>query len=286
MPLEILPSTLYSLPSCELVLQSKKSSLFHKSLSSSLVNKKMYLSTMAILLVEKGEQIVHNYDGSKLTVAENEIVILPKDIYVVSDFVTEQELFEASIFFIDEELIKKFLLFYTEENKYENSENKLCKVFSNSEINDYICSLFTTYRKYNLPSLHEVKIIEFLLLLVNIDKNKYLVSSFLKPVRKRGIKKFMDDNYLGSLKVNDYASLTGRSVSTFNREFKRIYGTTPNKWLTHKRLEKSSELLKDTNMTVTEVSMEIGYENVSHFIKAYKQLFGNTPRRHKSENSD
>ncbi|WP_223670527.1 helix-turn-helix domain-containing protein [Kangiella shandongensis] len=95
----------------------------------------------------------------------------------------------------------------------------------------------------------------------------------------------MESNYLGNLKVSDYAALTGRSLSTFTREFKRLYGTSPNKWLIQKRLEKSSELLEKTSMSVTEVAMEVGYENVSHFIKAYKRLFDTTPKRYKSENN-
>jgi hypothetical protein len=101
MPLEILPNALYSLSSCKVVIQSKKSVLFHKSISSNLVDKKMYISSLAVLLVVKGEQVIHNYDSSSLAVSENEIILLPKDLYIVSDFVTEQNIFEAFVFFVD-----------------------------------------------------------------------------------------------------------------------------------------------------------------------------------------
>jgi transcriptional regulator GlxA family with amidase domain len=96
----------------------------------------------------------------------------------------------------------------------------------------------------------------------------------------------MEDNYLGNLKINDYAILTGRSVSTFTREFKRLYGITPNKWLIKKRLKKAHDLLNDTNMNVTQVSMEVGYENISHFIKAYKEVYGVTPKLTKNITND
>ncbi|WP_223671199.1 hypothetical protein [Kangiella shandongensis] len=178
MPLEILPASLHSLSSCELLLQSKESSLFHKTLTSSLINKKMYLSSIAILLVKKGQQVVHNYDSANLTVAENEIVILPKDIYVVSDFVTEEHHFEAFICFVDDELIKKFLVFHTPGSGVNQKESKLCKVRSNQQINRYIDLLFDTYRtKHSSPSsLHELKLIEFLLLLVDSDDDTKVIS--------------------------------------------------------------------------------------------------------------
>ena len=105
MILEILPSSLYDLPNIEVILKNKASSIIFKSLSENLENKKMFLSSVAILLVMKGEQIIQNYDKTDLIVRENEMVILPKDLYVVSDFVTKQEKFEAFIFFIDDQLI-------------------------------------------------------------------------------------------------------------------------------------------------------------------------------------
>ena len=110
------------------------------------------------------------------------------------------------------------------------------------------------------------------------DNSKAFISSLVSSIQKRSIKKFMEENYLNNLNINDYALLTGRSISTFNREFKSLYGTTPKKWLITKRLNKSHEILKNTNLNVTEVSMEVGYENVSHFIDAYKKTYGITPK--------
>ncbi|MBL4673950.1 MAG: helix-turn-helix transcriptional regulator, partial [Arenicella sp.] len=86
------------------------------------------------------------------------------------------------------------------------------------------------------------------------------------------------ENYLSNLKISDYAILTGRSDSTFNRDFKRLFGTTPKKWLITKRLSKSHQLLCNTELNVTQVAIEVGYENVSHFIAAYKKTYGVTPK--------
>jgi AraC-like DNA-binding protein len=242
---------------------------------------------MAILLVEKGEQVIQKHDHPPITVTEKEIVVLPKDLYVVSDFVTKDSIFKAVVFFIDDELIKKFLLFYTEGNRSLKLDCEIKKVKSNSQVIRYLNSLISVYKgqKYNRSHV-EVKIIEFLLLLSSCSENKEFISTLIGPVKKRGIRKFMETHYLENLKIEDYAALTGRSISTFNREFKKFYAVTPNKWLIEKRLEKSRELLRNTNLSVTDVSIDVGYENLSHFISAYKKRYGITPKLDKTKNSD
>ena len=279
MILEILPSSLYSSSNIEVLLKHNASSIIYKSLSESLVNKKMYLSSVAILLVMNGEQVIKGYDGVDLVVKENEMVILPKDLYVVSDFVINNKNFEAFVFFIDDLLIKKFLLINSTNLNTNKLKNKAQKTKITSKVSKYIRSLREIYQNStNNKALLEIKVLEFLLLLELQDSSKLLILNLINPIKKRNIKEFMEDNYLENLKLNDYATLTGRSISTFNREFKRLYGTTPNKWLIEKRLSKAHELLNDTTLNVTQVSMDVGYENISHFIKAYKKTYGITPK--------
>lgn len=279
MILEILPNSLYGSPNIEVLLKNNTSSIISKFLSKNLVNKRMYLSTVAILLVLKGEQIIKDYDGADLTIKENEMVLLPKNLYVVSDFVTSQNKFEAVIFFMDDLLIKKYLLLHIEKPNKNKLKNRVVKTEITTQVSKYIHSLSEIYKNTtNNQALLEIKVLEFLLLLELQDNSKALISSLTSPIKKRNIKEFMNENYLGNLKINDYAILTGRSVSTFNRDFKRLYGTTPNKWLIRKRLSKSHELLNNTNLNVTQVSMEVGYENVSHYIEAYKKTYGVTPK--------
>jgi len=287
MILEILPSSLYDLSNIEVILKNKSSSVMFKSLSENLENKKMYLSSVAILLVMKGEQIIQNYEKTDLVVKENEMVILPKDLYVVSDFVTNQDNFEAFIFFIDAALINKFLLVNATKQNEDKIENTVVKAKITHQIHLFICSLTELYKdRQNDQALLELKTLEFLLLLERQENTKPFISALINPLKKRNISEFMEANYLSNLKVSDYATLTGRSDSSFNRDFKRLFGTTPKKWLITKRLRKSHELLKNTHLNVTQVAMEVGYDNVSHFIEAYKEMYGATPKFTLSNNND
>jgi AraC-like DNA-binding protein len=68
-----------------------------------------------------------------------------------------------------------------------------------------------------------------------------------------------------------------RSLSTFKREFRKHYGVSPGRWLLDRRLEHSASLLLTTEMSVTEVMLECGFEDLSHFSRAFKEKFGQAP---------
>ena len=90
----------------------------------------------------------------------------------------------------------------------------------------------------------------------------------------------MEKNFDKPLKIEDYAYLTGRSISTFRRDFKSTYNMTPQKWLKEKKMEKALLLLNHKELSVTDLAYEIGYENVSYFIKVFKNNVGQSPKQY------
>ena len=287
MILEILPNTLYSQSNVNALLYNKNSAIIYKTLSSSLIDKQMFLSSMVIIFVVKGEQIIRNYDGESILAKQGQMLALAKDMYLVSDFVALNETFEAMLFFIDDDVIEAYAQSKESRSLKKTEKNSLLKqsiskIKSNDYILEYIHSTRTIYTgKINDRRILELKLLELLSLLGLEADNHQFLSALNEPTKYRSIKKLMDDNYLNNLKVNDYASLSGRSVTTFIRDFKRVYGETPNKWLIKKRLAKAQDLLRNTALNVTDVSLDVGYENVSHFIHAYKLQYGVTPKKEK-----
>ena len=286
MILDIIPECLYSSPNIKVILSQKQSSILHKTLDKCLIDKEMFLSTVTILFVIKGKQIIRNYDSENIAVQKGQLLFLLKDMYFVSDFVTDgDETFEAILFFMDDTFIEKYRLSSTgaiELSTPGSTENRIKTLPPNSQINHYINALIQVYSETaNTRQLLELKLMELLHLVRLQEGGEGILSSLLASSQtreKRNIKAFMEENYLKNLKVEDYALLTGRSLSSFIRYFKRLYNTTPNQWLIQRRLEKANELLMTTNLNVTEIALEVGYENVSHFIKAYKKRFGSTPK--------
>ena len=92
----------------------------------------------------------------------------------------------------------------------------------------------------------------------------------------------MLEHYDKNLTISDYASLSGRSLSTFNREFKKKYNKTPKQWLIEKKMQKAHTYL-NTGQNVTNTAFALGYQNVSHFIRAYKSVYEQTPKSMQKE---
>lgn len=126
----------------------------------------------------------------------------------------------------------------------------------------------------NIASL---KITEAISILRTIDKSiDNILANFEEP-HKIDLSNFMEKNFMFNMPLEKFGYLTGRSLTTFKRDFHKIYNTTPQRWLTQKRLKLAHYELVEKNRKPVEVYLETGFENLSHFSYAFKKQFGLTP---------
>jgi len=78
--------------------------------------------------------------------------------------------------------------------------------------------------------------------------------------------------------VAELAEAACMSESTFYRAFRANFGRTPHEYVTLARMRRAEQLLRDPDRSITEVSYEIGFRSVSHFIKTFRQHAGSTPK--------
>ena len=118
--------------------------------------------------------------------------------------------------------------------------------------------------------------------LIQQDMRGFLTNLHGKA-KRRSIRHLMRNHRLLNRNIQDFVMLSGRSPATFNRDFKRQFGETPLRWLIRARLDRAQELLTATDLSVTQIALEVGYENTSHFIKAFRERFGQTPKKARME---
>lgn len=99
---------------------------------------------------------------------------------------------------------------------------------------------------------------------------------FVEPW-KIDIGDFMERNYMNDLSMEEIAYYTGRSLATFKRDFKKISDLTPQKWLIRRRLIAARELIRKGGGKVSEICYDVGFKNLSHFSRIYKEAFGIVP---------
>lgn len=93
----------------------------------------------------------------------------------------------------------------------------------------------------------------------------------------------MEANFCYNLALEEFAKLSHRSLSTFKRDFRKYYNQSPGKWLLQKRLEYSAVLLKNPALNVSQVALDCGFEDLSHFSRAFKEKFGVSPANYRKE---
>jgi AraC-like DNA-binding protein len=99
----------------------------------------------------------------------------------------------------------------------------------------------------------------------------------LEEPGKIDLKDFMEKNYMFNLTAAKFGYLTGRSLTTFKRDFKITFNNTPEKWLTQKRLELAHYQIFEKKRRPSDVYLDVGFENLSHFSFAFKKQFGYNP---------
>lgn len=123
----------------------------------------------------------------------------------------------------------------------------------------------------------KMKLREALYAMLKADKNLYAsLFDFTEPW-KIDILDYLNENYMYELSLSDIAHYTGRSLATLKRDFKKVSNLTPQKWITTKRLEKARELLRSGTDKVQDVMVDVGFNNLSHFSRIYKETYGYPP---------
>ena len=126
----------------------------------------------------------------------------------------------------------------------------------------------------NLASL---KITEAISILRTIDPEvDGLLANFDDP-HKVDLISFMEKNYMFNMPMEKFGYLTGRSLTTFKRDFKKAFNATPQKWLTQKRLELAHYQIAERKVKPIDACYETGFENLSHFSFVFKKRFGYAP---------
>ncbi|MCB9269956.1 MAG: helix-turn-helix domain-containing protein [Lewinellaceae bacterium] len=126
----------------------------------------------------------------------------------------------------------------------------------------------------NIASL---KITEAISVLRTIDKDiDHILANFEEPY-KINLDDFMQNNFMFNMPLEKFAYLTGRSLTTFKRDFQKLYNQSPQRWLTRRRLELAYYQLVEKKRKPVEVYLETGFENLSHFSFAFKKHFGYSP---------
>ena len=100
---------------------------------------------------------------------------------------------------------------------------------------------------------------------------------FVKPW-KINIMDFMEKHFMQEMSLEEMALYTGRSLSAFKRDFSTFSALSPQKWLIQRRLRAAYDMLAaGAAARVSDACYSVGFKNISHFSRAFRDFYGTTP---------
>jgi AraC-like DNA-binding protein len=141
-----------------------------------------------------------------------------------------------------------------------------------------LSSLIPYFEMKGLPEdIALLKITEAISILRTIDREIDNVLANFEEPGKIDLAGYMEKNFMFNLPLEKFGYLTGRSLTTFKRDFQKAFNATPQLWLTQKRLELAHYQFVEKKKKPVDVCYEVGFENLSHFSFAFKKHFGYAP---------
>ena len=110
------------------------------------------------------------------------------------------------------------------------------------------------------------------------SSNKRLRDFYMKEALS-----FIEQHYHLDISIEDIADSCGLDRSYFGRIFRDTMGASPQRFLMIYRMAKAEQLLKETKQPIGKISTMVGYANQLHFSRAFKDIYGISPREYRQK---
>lgn len=223
---------------------------------------------------------INGYDGNKKqTLNAGEYCLVIKNRLARYNKEKTENEFEKVVIIFDETFLKKFQEKHKTTVTKFKSEEAFLKLDKSELIPKFIQSLTPYYNRSGKidKSFADVKREELLIILLQNQPELAGIFFDYGIPEKINLEAFMNKNFRFNVNIQRFAYMTGRSLSAFKRDFKQTFNETPNRWLVQKRLQEAYFLIEKKHKKPSEIYLDLGFEDLSHFSYVFKKQFGMTP---------
>jgi AraC-like DNA-binding protein len=248
----------------------------------------IWTHTDYLVHVVSGKKTWHTTDGS-FTAEAGQSLYFKKGAAIVEQFFNEE--FCLLLFFVPDDFIRSVVKEYAGEpdTAFEktSSDESTIRVSSDIALEVFFQSMMTYFSGMERPSeaLLRLKLKELILGILVSKKNSKL-SAYFNSIGNNeapSVSEIMESNFRYNLSLENFAELCHRSLSSFKRDFQKIYNESPGRWILNKRLEYSAVLIRNNRLNISQIVFECGFEDLSHFSRAFKSKFGISPTQFRNQ---
>ena len=109
----------------------------------------------------------------------------------------------------------------------------------------------------------------------NVSDNPNWFGHFTKVIN------YIHTHYASKLSIDELAKISHLSQSQLTRRFRKLFGSAPHEYIMRVRVDAARTLLEVSHRTISDIAMEVGFTDHSHFIRSFKQLRGITPTQYR-----
>lgn len=230
------------------------------------------------LYLAKG--IMHGYDGHKhYTMHEGEYCLVRKNHLARYNKEKVNNTFIKVVVIFDEAFLKKFIVKYKPVFKKFKTASAFSLLHQTKKVHAFITSLMPYYDGFGKikKQFADAKREELLLILLQTNPGVAGILFDFGIPEKIDIEAYMNRNFRFNVAIQRFAYLTDRSLSSFKRDFATTFNETPSRWLIQKRLREAYFLINKKGKKPSDVYIDVGFEDLSHFSFAFKKQFGFAP---------
>lgn len=283
-----IPRPLTSDPNTQAILVLEDCSIAEHCTHEAEANGIMFLQEHLLLFVLAGTNKL-SYGNQSFYVNQHEMILLKKSTMVHYQKIADSNnVFDCMMFSIPDDLLKSFLS--TSDLMMPSKIETTTVDVDSYPMNDRLLSFAQSLKPYFydgeivLPGQIRLKFMEMLYDVATCST--YLFQQILQlnePI-VADIHDIMESHYMTPLTITDFAFLSGRSISSFKRDFQQIYNTSPAVWIRNKRLERAKTLLISTALNISDIGNMLGFENISHFSKVFREKYSCSPTTYRATN--
>jgi AraC-like DNA-binding protein len=242
----------------------------------------IWAQTDYLVHVVQGKKVWHTADG-RWSAEEGQTLFFKKGAAIVDQYFENE--FCLLLFFIPDAFVKDIVREVAGEIRAvspdADARRSVIRVQNGVALSAFFQSMMSYFSGSEKPAepLLRLKMKELILGLLTGRSNRALASYFrsLSAHSSVSVAEIMEGNFRYNLSLENYAELCHRSLSSFKRDFSKQFAEPPGRWLRRKRLEYAAVLLRNGSMNVSQIALESGFEDLSHFSRAFKDKFGAAP---------
>lgn len=179
-------------------------------------------------------------------------------------------------------------LLHAPKNIVSNKSNE--KINNDFLIQKYIEGLLFYFENPSLinEDILVLKLKEIILLLSqtqNAEAVQIILSQLFSPTTYT-FKQVIEANLFSQLTIEQLAEQNNLSVSSFKREFAKLYNDSPANYIKNKKLEKAAQLLRVSDQRITDIAFDCGFNDLANFTKSFSDKYNVTPTNYRNGTKD